>query len=138
MAKNESILSIKMQAYLHIGLVRCTHYKTCGNKIIMKTVKLGVLLVLLSSCATQKMWVATGGSRADGVVSVSYDYGAFEVPEVSEAQGQAEAAGRCAVWGYGGAEAFGGSIATCVLTDGFGGCNRWRVTKDYQCTSVTN
>lgn len=99
--------------------------------------KLTVVLVfgaLLTACAVQKTWVATGGSRADGVVSLAYEYGAFEAPEVSAVQGETEAAARCAVWGYTGAVPFGGDVVTCTLADLFGSCNRWRVSRDYQCT----
>ena len=34
--------------------------------------------VLVSGCATTKNWSATGGSRADATVRLSYEYGAFE------------------------------------------------------------
>lgn len=89
---------------------------------------------VLVGCATPKTWVATGGSRADGVVSLAYEYGVFEAPEVNEQQAVTEAAARCAVWGYTHAVAFGGEVRSCSSPDGFGGCNLWRVTKDYQCT----
>ena len=97
-----------------------------------------ILISLLSSCAVQKSWVATGGSRADGVVSLAYEFGAFESPQVNEGQAISEATQRCAVWGYTGATAFGGALQTCSRTDGFGGCSTTRVTKDYQCTGGEN
>lgn len=93
-----------------------------------------VCAFVLTACAVQKTWVATGGSRADGVVSLAYEYGAFEAPETSAAQGETEAAARCGVWGYSGAVPFGGDVVTCTMPDLFGGCNRWRVSRDYQCT----
>ena len=34
--------------------------------------------VLVSGCATTKNWSATGGSRADATVRLSYEYGAFD------------------------------------------------------------
>ena len=92
------------------------------------------VVVGLSGCAVAKTYVATGGSRADGTISLSYDYGPFERPEVSEAQGLAEAKQRCAVWGYSNADAFGGVMETCSLYDGFGRCGRRLITKNYQCT----
>jgi len=92
---------------------------------------LGVFLV--SGCAVQKDWVATGGSRADATVRLSYEYGAFESPQVSDAQADMLAAQRCKTWGYEGAEPFGGITQVCNLPDGLGGCNRWLVTKEFQC-----
>jgi len=86
-------------------------------------------------CATQKTWSATGGSRADGTVRLSYEVGMFEVAEVDEAQATALAVQRCAVWGYSGAEAFGGVTRQCTQP-GSGGCAVTLVTKEYQCTGT--
>lgn len=94
-------------------------------------------VVALTGCATQKEWFATGGSRADGTVKLSYEYGAFERPQLSETKGTALAKSRCAVWGYTGAEPFGGQTQAC--NEYFGrGCNRWLVTREYQCTGTGN
>lgn len=100
----------------------------------IKLLTLG-LMIALAGCATAKTWQATGGSRADGVVRLSYQYGLFEQPEVDEAAGQQIAVERCAVWGYTGAEAFGGVTEAC---NGYGssGCTSWLVTKEYQCTGA--
>jgi len=93
--------------------------------------------VFLGGCATTKNWSATGGSRADGVVRLSYDYGMFEKPQLSEDQALSLARQRCSSWGYTGAEAFGGSTQQCSSPSG-GGCQAWTVTKEYQCTGSTN
>lgn len=90
--------------------------------------------VILSGCATPVQYVATGGSRADATVELSYEYGIYTSPVVDESQGIAEASSRCRVWGYNNASAFGGAMQQCTAPDLFGGCNRWRVTKSYQCT----
>lgn len=91
--------------------------------------------VLLSGCAVHKEWVATGGSRSDGIVRLSYEVGEFEKPQLDEAQGIRVATQRCAVWGYSGAEPFGGHTRQCNM---FGGalnpCAQWMVTREYQCT----
>jgi hypothetical protein len=99
----------------------------------MKIIIASLTVVAIVGCAVQRDWVATGGSRADGVVSLSFEYGAFERPEVDDLQGQQVAVERCAVWGYSGADPFGGTVSQCVVADGFGSCNRWRITRDYQC-----
>ena len=89
--------------------------------------------LLLAGCATTKDWAATGGSRSDGTVKLSYEYGLFEAPHVNDEQGVALATGRCSAWGYSGAEAFGGVTKVCNSPDGMGGCNGWLVTREYQC-----
>jgi hypothetical protein len=88
---------------------------------------------VLTGCAVQSTLVPTGGSRADGTVRLSYDYGSFQIPKVDEAQGLNSAKARCAAWGYTGAEPFGGQTKSCVSPT-LGGCNVFRVTVEYQCT----
>ncbi|WP_407919345.1 YecR family lipoprotein [Croceicoccus estronivorus] len=78
---------------------------------------------------------ATGGSKADGVVEMSYEYGEFEEPVVNPQQGVEAATKRCKAWGYKTAEAFDGGINTCVIPGGLGGCSTMRTTVSYQCTN---
>ena len=87
-------------------------------------------------CAATKEWSATGGSRSDGTVKLSYEVGEFEKAQLSESQGLGLATQRCQTWGYSGAEAFGGVTRQCNLGGGFGGCSRWFITKEYQCTGT--
>lgn len=91
-----------------------------------------VVTIGLSGCATTKEWSATSGSRSDGVVKLSYEYGLFEQPQVSEQQGVELAKSRCIAWGYSGAEAFGGLTRVCNNRTP-SGCNSWLVTREYQC-----
>lgn len=91
----------------------------------------GVTL-LLAACATQKDWVATGGSRSDATVELSYQYGGFEKPVLSEGQAYSTASRRCEAWGYGGTEAFGGTISKCNGYNQYG-CTAWIVTATFQC-----
>jgi hypothetical protein len=90
----------------------------------------------LSGCATTKNWSATGGSRADATVRLSYTYGPFEQPQANEQQALNLAAARCSAWGYQGAEAFGGAEQRCTMPGGMGGCNQFQVTKEFQCTGT--
>jgi len=92
-----------------------------------------VAAVVLSGCAVQSTMVPTGGSRADGTVKLSYDFGALQIPKINEAQGLSAATSRCSAWDYTGAEPFGGSTKTCIDSS-MGGCNVFRVTVEYQCT----
>jgi len=87
---------------------------------------------VLSGCAVDKDWVPTGGSRSDGVVRLSYEYGAMQVPHVNDERATQLAQQKCGNWGYTGAEAFGAVQRTCVSGDAYG-CNRYRATMEFQC-----
>jgi hypothetical protein len=95
------------------------------------------LILFIQGCAVHKELVPTGGSRADGTVKLSFEYGLFEVPELDEQQGMNAAQKRCSAWGYTGAEPFGGAIKTCTNSSN-SGCNRWLVTIEYQCTGTSS
>ena len=41
-----------------------------------------LLAVCVVGCAVTKIPVPTGGSRSDGTVQLSYEYGLFQVPKV--------------------------------------------------------
>ncbi len=102
----------------------------------MKTKPLLALLFVLTTltgCSSVKTLQATGGSRADGVVELSYEYGMFEEPQVQWYEGLITATERCKAWGYQSAEAFGGTTSECQAYDGYGSCVRWRVIVKYQC-----
>ena len=88
----------------------------------------------LGSCATtvKKELVATGGSRADGTVQLSFEHGSLEKPQLDEAQGLETARVRCRAWGYSDAQTFGGMARNCQLANQYG-CTRWYVTINYQC-----
>lgn len=89
-------------------------------------------LALLSGCASSKTMQATGGSKSDGTIELSYEYGPFEQPQVDLTAAQRTASLRCQAWGYSSAEAFGGGLSQCVAPGG-GMCNVTRVTHSYQC-----
>ena len=88
---------------------------------ILITVLLGV-----GGCKTNKILQATGGSRSDGVVELSYVTGGFEQPVVDWNQGLATASERCRAWGYSSAEPFGGGKSTCLQYNQYG-CIRQQV-----------
>ena len=79
-----------------------------------------------------KIPTATGGSRGDGFIEMSYEYGGFEKPVVLWGQALITASTRCQAWGYKSAEAFGGVLSTCLERNQYG-CMRYFVTKKYQC-----
>lgn len=98
-----------------------------------RTVAVALIATAMTGCAVQKELVPTGGSRSDGTVELSFEYGLFEQPKVDGAQGAQAAAQRCRAWGYSDAEAFGGSKQHCVAHDMYGSCVRMQVTVPYQC-----
>lgn len=99
---------------------------------------IGVLCVasVLSACATPAAVQATGGSRADGTVRLSYEYKDWPltVPKVDAEQALTTAIARCKGWGYSGAEPFGGHSSLCTKQGLISGCGTWTVTLTYQCT----
>jgi hypothetical protein len=92
--------------------------------------------LVVGSCTVQKELVPTGGSRADGTVAMSFEYGIFEKPQVNQAAAQHQAQQRCAAWGYTGAEPFGGVTQKCQQYNAYGSCLRWFATVTYQCTGT--
>jgi len=88
----------------------------------------------IASCAAVETLQPTGGSRADGLVKLSYQYGIFEQPQVDWAQGLRSAQEVCAGWGYSGARRFAGELSTCDYREAAGDCTQTLVTVTYQCT----
>ncbi len=90
-------------------------------------------IIALAGCSTVKTLQATGGSKSDGIVNLSYEYGMFEEPVVQYEQGQATARARCKAWGYKDAESFDAGQEDCLARNGYGNCTKARVTIAYQC-----
>ena len=101
-----------------------------------KGLAVAIAMILLAGCSTPMRPVPTGGSRADATVDMSFEYGEFQKPVIDWNQAAADAAKRCAVWGYTGAEAFGGQRNSCVQGGGMSGCARMGTTMTYQCTGT--
>lgn len=98
-----------------------------------KLLVFAAVLAALSGCTTKKDFYATGGSRADGSVDMAYDFAQFEQPVINIAQAQSIAKSKCRVWGYNGAEAFGGKQQICNQFNGYGTCIAGQVIYKYQC-----
>lgn len=93
------------------------------------------VIVAVAGCATVSQMAATGGSRADGIVKLSFEAGMFDRVQIDEASALDTARRRCGVWGYNDAEPFGGVTRQCQQSSGYG-CMRWFVTREYQCLST--
>ncbi|WP_422823678.1 YecR family lipoprotein [Vreelandella vilamensis] len=89
-------------------------------------------VTFIAGCASPKTMQATGGSKSDGTVNMSYEFGPFESPQVDMRAAQRAATQRCQAWGYESANAFGGGLSQCV-SPGSGMCKLTRVTHTYQC-----
>lgn len=94
---------------------------------------IAIWIFFTQGCSVQKQLIATGGSRSDGIVKMSFEYGLFEIPKLNEQQGLDSAKQRCEAWGYADAEPFGGATKICTNPTR-NGCAKWLVTIEYQCT----
>lgn len=104
--------------------------------LIKKPAKLSILMIalLVAGCSTPTVIVpqATGGSRSDGVVNLSFQYGPFEKPIIDWNVAKKDAQQRCKAWGYENAEPFGGAQTNCSYFYE-GSCMLYLVTVPYQC-----
>lgn len=97
-----------------------------------------LIFLLLSACAeaVTKTPIATGGSKADGIVTMAYDYRFGEQVTADWSAAREEATKRCAAWGYTKTEEFAGVSDRCnQLGTGMfaGSCMSGVVSKNYQC-----
>jgi hypothetical protein len=90
-------------------------------------------VAVLAGCATVSQMQATGGSRSDGIVKLSFEYGMFDKLQLDQGAALQTARQRCAVWGYTDADPFGGVTRQCQGYSSLG-CTHWFATKEYQCT----
>lgn len=104
------------------------------NMTYFANLTLLISISILSGCATIKEPLPTGGSRSDGVIELSNEYGMFESPKIDWNKANISARQRCVAWGYADAEPFGVSKSQCQAYDGYGSCVRMYVTTSYQCT----
>lgn len=91
-------------------------------------------LLLITGCATEKQYRVTEGNQTQGVVRVSYDFGALERPVVNDAQSDALARQQCEAWGFREAERASRQERKCLNPTNHGDCLEHRVTNKYQCT----
>ncbi len=90
--------------------------------------------LLMDSCKVHKYLSTYDGSRADGTITMFYEYNSFETPIVHWEEAKKEAVSKCRNWGYSGADFFGTGIQKCIGINGYGNCNNWRVFYKCQCT----
>lgn len=101
-----------------------------------KLLTVAISALLLSACASkvEKELVATGGSKSDGTIELSYEQHELEMVTYNEQQALNAAKKRCEAWGYKNAEKFGGVKSQCTLIPGFWTpCGKTMFTIQYQC-----
>lgn len=88
---------------------------------------------LTAGCVTAYVTpVATGGSKSDGIIEMSYERDSMIATEVDRAGAMMRAKDRCVSWGYDDVEPFDAGMEKCISVSS-GICSRYRVTTQYQC-----
>ena len=95
-------------------------------------------LVLVASCAkavhVSKTPVPVSGSKADGMVRLSYEETPREIVSPDWTQAADLALQRCQAWGYSRVDEFAGITSQCAdYNAAYALCMRRIVSKDYQC-----
>jgi hypothetical protein len=98
----------------------------------MKKIILLLGIIVLTGCQTVTEVFVTDGSKSEGTVTLSYDYGLLDKVEINQGKANKKALKRCIGWGYGGIEAFDG-LKSCIDRGIYGDCYAYRVTVKYQC-----
>jgi hypothetical protein len=98
----------------------------------------GLLLAscLLMACAAQGPVITptqSGGSKADGVVSMSSTVSLFHPFQPDWTVAQAGAGKRCRAWGYEAQPTFTGTREFCQAWDRHGRCIETQLTRYYTC-----
>lgn len=91
-----------------------------------------LMALLLSGYAVTVVPVATGGSRSDGIVKMSYEFSPSTIPQVDQTAAIHNAAQYCKNWGYDTAEPFDAGLTSCSQPSAFG-CYMYLTTIEYQC-----
>lgn len=90
------------------------------------------MALLLSGCTVTVVPVATGGSRSDGIVKMSYQFSPITIPQFDQTAAIRKAAQYCQNWGYDTAEPFDAGLTSCSQPSAFG-CDMHLTTIEYQC-----
>lgn len=103
----------------------------------MRIATLSLCLTLLAGCATTGPVVTaheSGGSRADGIVTMTSTRFLYNPVEPDDRTTALAADKRCHAWGHGGPAHFAGDQRACEIYDFHGRCARSAVTRFYSCS----
>jgi hypothetical protein len=93
-------------------------------------------LVLLAGCAGGAPGLrpeVSGGSRSDGIVTLSSVRSIYTGAEADWSEAAADADRRCRGWGYDSPSRFSGWSEKCLAYDRHGRCISTEVTRFYDC-----
>jgi hypothetical protein len=110
----------------------CLFFNFQGDMMKSSHLIFTIFCLGLTGCTVTKHWEAIGGSKADAVVTLSYERCEFQTAEVNDQEGLEVAKKRCVAWGYKNAEAFD-AAHSYVQSTGF--YHTLRVVKQYQCVN---
>ncbi|BAJ01946.1 YecR-like lipofamily protein [Shewanella violacea] len=96
-----------------------------------KLIALAIVLAT-SGCVGKKDWQAAGGSKAEGIIKLSYTFSGNRNPQADDEQALKVAEERCQLWGFTGARPFQFVDVRCQRTHG-ASCGTHIVTKAFQC-----
>ncbi len=133
-SEREQILTERMNTSSYVIL---EPYLYRVPKMNLKNLIVIFVCLWVSACSVQKDFVAIGGSKADAVVEVGYQYDSVtEKPVIDNEQAHRVAMDRCVKWGYSDAETFGLEKETCANKKGPGCSGSDRIISiEYQCTN---
>ncbi len=102
----------------------------------MRWIIIATAMATLGACGSSPPGVSpseSGGSRADGIVTMTSTRTIYNAvgPDWEEAEAGAEK--RCRTWGFEGAGAFSGWQDTCLGYDRHGRCLETATTQFYAC-----
>ncbi|EAQ9804664.1 hypothetical protein EAN25_07740 [Salmonella enterica] len=101
--------------------------------VVIPSLAMFSVSLLLSGCiSTITDLSASGGSRADGTVVMSTEYGEFDSIDINKEKALASATRRCQSWGYRTAQPFDAGFSRCSDFSSFG-CTRYIYSISYQC-----
>jgi hypothetical protein len=103
--------------------------------MLTRTLTTILIASALTGCATPVTPTVSGGSRADGVVVLTGDYGLWKKGEIDWQEALVDARATCNGWGYRDAKAFGRYQWQCTSETPVG-CANTRVTLRFQCTGL--
>lgn len=99
----------------------------------MKKLSLIIAIIALTSCAVNVKPTMCDGSKADGIVKLSYTRYYMNTPIIDWEEANKNAIARCKAWGYSDAETFGDIKSQCASSSG-GDCMYKEDKILYQCT----
>ncbi|VDH00639.1 MULTISPECIES: YecR family lipoprotein [Eikenella] len=109
------------------------------SALILLTTSLSGCIGAMVAQSRTTDWGASGGSRADGFIQLSYDRSPLDKEKPVDSRVKQLAVTRCSVWGYQDAEPFDYVKTSCVEPGhGIFTCDLYRHSVQFQCTKPSN